>query len=145
MLRRPPRVTRTETLFPYTTLFRSIVAPQRSREAARQPLDRGLGGLIDDQVAQPEVPAYRAQIEDRAAARRFHVRHHRPRREELMAQIDRHPIVPIGGRARIEGVAVVVAGVVDEYVAAAELRDQIVQAGGVGATGGGVGRLGPRA
>src|SRR3546814_5944746 len=82
MLRRPPRVTRTETLFPYTTLFRSIVAPQLAREAARQPLDRGLGGLIDDQVAQPEVPAYRAQIEDRAAARRFHVRHHRPRREE---------------------------------------------------------------
>src|SRR3546814_19169171 len=26
MLRRPPRSTRTDTLFPYTTLFRSVVA-----------------------------------------------------------------------------------------------------------------------
>src|SRR3546814_9285437 len=27
MYRRPPRVTRTDTLFPYTTLFRSVIAP----------------------------------------------------------------------------------------------------------------------
>src|SRR3546814_18187941 len=27
MIRRPPRSTRTDTLFPYTTLFRSVVAP----------------------------------------------------------------------------------------------------------------------
>src|SRR3546814_3806572 len=27
MIRRPPRSTRTDTLFPYTTLFRSFVAP----------------------------------------------------------------------------------------------------------------------
>src|SRR3546814_12932960 len=33
MERRPPRSTRTDTLFPYTTLFRSyILAPQRLRE-----------------------------------------------------------------------------------------------------------------
>src|SRR3546814_10842092 len=29
MIRRPPRSTRTDTLFPYTTLFRSIVALRR--------------------------------------------------------------------------------------------------------------------
>src|SRR3546814_10798968 len=29
MLRRPPRSTRTDTLLPYTTLFRSVVVPQR--------------------------------------------------------------------------------------------------------------------
>src|SRR3546814_9331334 len=29
MIRRPPRSTRTDTLFPYTTLFRSISAKQR--------------------------------------------------------------------------------------------------------------------
>src|SRR3546814_6065623 len=29
MIRRPPRSTRTDTLFPYTTLFRSIGAPAR--------------------------------------------------------------------------------------------------------------------
>src|SRR3546814_19019151 len=27
MIRRPPRSTRTDTLFPYTTLFRSVIVP----------------------------------------------------------------------------------------------------------------------
>src|SRR3546814_7125484 len=46
MIRRPPRSTRTDTLFPYTTLFRSNAAPG----CARPPLfhcrqgDRGRGG-----------------------------------------------------------------------------------------------------
>src|SRR3546814_13553108 len=35
MIRRPPRSTRTDTLFPYTTLFRSAGAP--SRPAAPRP------------------------------------------------------------------------------------------------------------
>src|SRR3546814_18899489 len=34
MIRRPPRSTRTDTLFPYTTLFRSVAALSRSRERA---------------------------------------------------------------------------------------------------------------
>src|SRR3546814_10804904 len=39
MIRRPPRSTRTDTLFPYTTLFRSLglaatqIVPQRLRQA----------------------------------------------------------------------------------------------------------------
>src|SRR3546814_6595286 len=54
MIRRPPRTTRTDTLFPYTTLFRSAVAGQmleRREDLARrqqarptlalQPLDSG--------------------------------------------------------------------------------------------------------
>src|SRR3546814_6764723 len=32
MIRRPPRSTRTDTLFPYTTLFRSVFAPGDARE-----------------------------------------------------------------------------------------------------------------
>src|SRR3546814_4741120 len=36
MIRRPPRSTRTDTLFPYTTLFRSVAG----RELARAPLGR---------------------------------------------------------------------------------------------------------
>src|SRR3546814_11856173 len=32
MIRRPPRSTRTDTLFPYTTLFRSQQAAERLRE-----------------------------------------------------------------------------------------------------------------
>src|SRR3546814_19716274 len=35
MLRRPPRSTRTDTLFPYTTLFRSLHAPERAQQAGR--------------------------------------------------------------------------------------------------------------
>src|SRR3546814_4692757 len=36
MIRRPPRSTRTDTLFPYTTLFRSAVAaPGTGKAAAR--------------------------------------------------------------------------------------------------------------
>src|SRR3546814_6061418 len=31
MIRRPPRSTRTDTLFPYTTLFRSLGQPDESR------------------------------------------------------------------------------------------------------------------
>src|SRR3546814_10212241 len=30
MIRRPPRTTRTATLFPYTPLFRSLIGPKRS-------------------------------------------------------------------------------------------------------------------
>src|SRR3546814_1709589 len=33
MIRRPPRSTRTDTLFPYTTLFRSIRFPRTGRHA----------------------------------------------------------------------------------------------------------------
>src|SRR3546814_15296048 len=34
MIRRPPRSTRTDTLFPYTTLFRSMIFRERAREFA---------------------------------------------------------------------------------------------------------------
>src|SRR3546814_2680345 len=41
MIRRPPRSTRTDTLFPYTTLFRSATAtnsPHRGTEAGNRPM-----------------------------------------------------------------------------------------------------------
>src|SRR3546814_18320310 len=43
MLRRPPRSTRTDTLFPYTTLFRSpeISAAAEANRRARQPAWQG--------------------------------------------------------------------------------------------------------
>src|SRR3546814_19219100 len=56
MIRRPPRSTRTDTLFPYTTLFRSEVMPAgtadfpTSESAARSPLAQRL-------FAVPEVAA----------------------------------------------------------------------------------------
>src|SRR3546814_15954073 len=35
MIRRPPRSTRTNTLFPYTTLFRSVAGPRPHRSLGR--------------------------------------------------------------------------------------------------------------
>src|SRR3546814_9938846 len=51
MIRRPPRSTRTDTLFPYTTLFRSIVAPAVFPGAAINPAicDRDFPQLTGDQ------------------------------------------------------------------------------------------------
>src|SRR3546814_6820305 len=39
MIRRPPRSTRTDTLFPYTTLFRSFAAALDAEPAARHTFD----------------------------------------------------------------------------------------------------------
>src|SRR3546814_15613712 len=52
MIRRPPRSTRTYTLFPYTTLFRS--PEDRDAEAIRRHNERAssLFGLIDDTLAE---------------------------------------------------------------------------------------------
>src|SRR3546814_13640042 len=52
MIRRPPRSTRTDTLFPYTTLFRSITG--RKRDAY---LKRFLGGLAAQGLSKPEIRA----------------------------------------------------------------------------------------
>src|SRR3546814_5609156 len=41
MIRRPPRSTRTDTLFPYTTLFRSIIQLKIEREALSKETDAG--------------------------------------------------------------------------------------------------------
>src|SRR3546814_8289537 len=52
MIRRPPRSTRTDTLFPYTTLFRSApVAAQRDQHLDDQQQDERRHG-IDDGIGQ---------------------------------------------------------------------------------------------
>src|SRR3546814_6886274 len=50
MIRRPPRSTRTDTLFPYTTLFRAVEPVDQLRahrrfalQRAEQPVDMGVG------------------------------------------------------------------------------------------------------
>src|SRR3546814_4635224 len=45
MIRRPPRSTRTDTLFPYTTLFRSQ-QPDRRQHGPRDPDPRGDGQYL---------------------------------------------------------------------------------------------------
>src|SRR3546814_348145 len=49
MIRRPPRSTRTDTLFPYTTLFRSILGPNG---AGKTTLIRMLLGIIDPDAGE---------------------------------------------------------------------------------------------
>src|SRR3546814_19769795 len=46
MLRRPPRSTRTDTLFPYTTLFRSRRTGGRADGGGRAELDFRAGGAV---------------------------------------------------------------------------------------------------
>src|SRR3546814_6969453 len=49
MIRRPPRSTRTDTLFPYTTLFRSQAArPNETME--------GIGAAAQDYRSVPQMP-----------------------------------------------------------------------------------------
>src|SRR3546814_3822324 len=71
MIRRPPRSTRTDTLFPYTTLFRSLhrlLVPLEA-EPAQVVLDgpgefrrRALGvGVVDAQQIAPAVGAGRSE------------------------------------------------------------------------------------
>src|SRR3546814_11895431 len=45
MLRRPPRSTRTDTLFPYTTLFRSAGRDHRQRQPRGRAAGRGDGDM----------------------------------------------------------------------------------------------------
>src|SRR3546814_20444928 len=50
MIRRPPRSTRTDTLFPYTTLFRSLMSFQTSND------DVVVADCADSLVAPPPSP-----------------------------------------------------------------------------------------
>src|SRR3546814_17200188 len=66
MIRRPPRSTRTDTLFPYTTLFRSLrqeeVAANAARHAGIIDLLRGIGQTETDEGARRDDPAARRFI-----------------------------------------------------------------------------------
>src|SRR3546814_6843988 len=77
MIRRPPRSTRTDTLFPYTTLFRSDLIFQppadRADEAFRR--WRGVGGAdLQDTGDERRVPGYPVAHDD-ASARAGHAHH----------------------------------------------------------------------
>src|SRR3546814_6429478 len=64
MIRPPPRSTRTDTLFPYTTLFRSQHGDIPAFAARSQPIARELGRqveieLVEHKTAKPHVPGHR--------------------------------------------------------------------------------------
>src|SRR3546814_7340495 len=49
MIRRPPRSTRTDTLFPYTTLFRSVVPGEGGEQAGH--FDQHLRAVVDQEAS----------------------------------------------------------------------------------------------
>src|SRR3546814_15998202 len=53
MIRRPPRSTRTDTLFPYTTLFRSIGAAPHAEEFGFHQIQRDRRAIDRDERAAP--------------------------------------------------------------------------------------------
>src|SRR3546814_6462325 len=65
MIRRPPRSTRTDTLFPYTTLFRSTVIAAQVSSQHKVPFglkEAQFGGIAADRDhRRPVVPAAPAQ------------------------------------------------------------------------------------
>src|SRR3546814_17548389 len=69
MIRRPPRSTRTDTLFPYTTLFRSIRLGRRLRL-----LPRFMAGMgLEDLIARQRRPRARRQAAESGDHARFPV------------------------------------------------------------------------
>src|SRR3546814_2310769 len=70
MIRRPPRSTRTDTLFPYTTLFRSFLAatPKLAGSSVRQVVTAPLELIdwIDEHLASSDADhaALRARVRD---------------------------------------------------------------------------------
>src|SRR3546814_2641602 len=68
MIRRPPRSTRTDTLFPYTTLFRSAVVDDQQRQrfidAVGAPVHHGGGGARLDRLAGEVVAVERRRSEE---------------------------------------------------------------------------------
>src|SRR3546814_18656456 len=80
MIRRPPRSTRTDTLFPYTTLVRSLVAPV-ALPSPRTPADRS-----------PDQPAL-CDPAGRGAGRPGHRRSRDRARLRLLSVGDRQSVV----------------------------------------------------
>src|SRR3546814_4665256 len=74
-LRRPPRSTRTDTLFPFTTLFRSLNLTQAVDARGSLPVQRDPGGLSDHAV------------NDDTAARRVFEYGHIARSEEHTSEL----------------------------------------------------------
>src|SRR3546814_9200472 len=107
MIRRPPRSTRTDTLFPYTTLFRSDRARGAGNDVVEHiggptPESADILGRIDDRIGRAvgQARQIEARIEDpdvreaRAPAREGNER----------VGIERQPLVgeQVGERARSE-------------------------------------------
>src|SRR3546814_21134074 len=108
MIRRPPRSTRTDTLFPYTTLFRSRgfgqrIVGERPRDAlapAAQPI---LRKLQDAEAAPDLAESVHIGIADPAPVAKFDPQLERPLRfadEFILVEVDQRVEQADGGNGR---------------------------------------------
>src|SRR3546814_4894315 len=98
MIRRPPRSTRTDTLFPYTTLFRSQEERWKTDEAAIKAELERLGAEYISADAQSSNEKQIADIEGLIA---------RGANALIVLAQDASAIVPAVNRATAEGIPVV--------------------------------------
>src|SRR3546814_9331624 len=74
MIRRPPRSTRSDTLFPYTTLFRSV-APEGGHQAGARRLVVGIPDAMRDRIVdRRQVAAPQPVVVGQAGIERLHPR-----------------------------------------------------------------------
>src|SRR3546814_6108869 len=85
MIRRPPRSTRTDTLFPYSTLFRS--GEPLSRHGARPPEIHLSRITLAQRRHHPAhvLEAFRVEFGDRAGDRRIRSEEHTSELQSLMS------------------------------------------------------------
>src|SRR3546814_2744454 len=69
MIRRPPRSTRTDPLFPYTTLFRSARFERVDLQGQGIRLQPLPGGVVPVSTPEPSAPDPRGQIKTRQRVR----------------------------------------------------------------------------
>src|SRR3546814_8143411 len=62
MIRRPPRSTRTDTLFPYTALFRSTVAAALTKLGADGVDTAAVAALLDAALIAPVLTAHPTEV-----------------------------------------------------------------------------------
>src|SRR3546814_19600426 len=91
MRRRPPLSTRTHTLFPYTTLFRSDPHPQRAKPARAQPAIVGRGDLA-------KFEAGLAQLREMARPGGDRAHHHIRMADDIFGAGEDREIDPGGDR-----------------------------------------------
>src|SRR3546814_6808991 len=100
MILRPPRSTRTDTLFPYTTLFRSRFRPEPELRRVPAACARWFVGHVASSMQRSIAPGYSAltvvSLHDR---RRCDARVHRP------GHAVAHPEAPVRPRVHIPSLA----------------------------------------
>src|SRR3546814_15606577 len=101
MIRRPPRSTRTDTLFPYTTLFRSLAGDGEVRRRVGEIEDLIIGQIylqraIDERVTDAQVEtAYQDFLKENPPERQLKARHILVETEEAAKEV----IVALDGGA----------------------------------------------